>query len=204
MWHLELSRWHPELSRWHPESHSGEVFPGWRLAGLSLHMYREQDLHCRISQIFLEFPFLLLYGTKSHLFFKVQLQHWRFFEALPDSLLHSPQNESPPLLPLHSYSDFFSEVVPGQLCSSFLGILSSHLCSSNAIPTPRPPNTHTAKTPRVPPHRLQCCFMLPWLCRYCLLHLEGFPHASLFLASFQTLSKMSGLRQGLELFDSSV
>lgn len=67
-----------------------------------------------------------------------------------------------------------------------------------------PPNTHTAKTPRVPPHRLHCCFMLPWLCRYCLLHLEGFPHASLFLASFQTLSKMSGLRQGLELFDSSV
>lgn len=55
-----------------------------------------------------------------------------------------------------------------------------------------------------PPHRLHCCFMLPWLCRYCLLHLEGFPHASLFLASFQTLSKMSGLRQGLELFDSSV
>ena len=128
------------------------MFPGRKFAGLSFCMHREQDLYYRISQIFLEFPFVLLYGAKSLQFFKTQLKCRCLLEALPDGptpfppgINHTPSFHCVPVVICLPRSHH--EMVSGQHCSSFLGTLSSHLCSSNAIPTSTRPNTHTAKTP---------------------------------------------------------
>lgn len=98
-WALYNYMWHPWITTWR------NVFSGRKFAELWFYMHSEQNVHCKISQIAPEFPFLLLHEAKSLVLFKDQLNCW--------CLWSSPWRPTPfplptPLLSWCFWSDLFA------------------------------------------------------------------------------------------------
>ena len=76
-------------------------------AGLSFCMHKEQDLFCRISQIFLEFPFLLLYMALNTFNFLKPISNADASLKLSLMSYSIPCGINTTFLPSCSYSDMF-------------------------------------------------------------------------------------------------